>query len=496
MDFGIRVEIVPAEPEIRDQRRRPDPVPAEGRVVAGHVQRIAAREKGAEIRRSRKRWRASAKLLLSAPAREQVVLVAQVVVPADVPLAEILVARRLKRVVSYQVVVQRVGIEVLGGPRDRIEPRRWNDLVRERLPSVRDGPVRIERIVDRVRDLRKIALAHQRRRNRSHEGRRLADIGQLEVAEEERLVPLDGPAHGETVLLAAELRLLAGREVGLGVHALVAHEVETRAVDIVRAGLDGQRNDPGRRLPVFRGEAVRDHLELGYGVDRRLDRFLLRALRGDRLVVVVHAVDHEVDLGPALAADRNALPARHDRAGGNHRQLQIVPPVERKVDDLAVLDHGAGRTLRGLQERRGCLDLDDFRHRADFERDVQLANVADRERDAGTRVRLESFRFDDHDVRADPQRIRTVAAGVVRLRRRSDTGLNVVERYVDSRNHRSGRVRNGSHDQGRVGLLRDGERRHGQQQDERDGQTMKSLHEFALSSNRSWITAKTLTQRT
>ena len=299
-------------------------------------------------------------------------------VPPDIPLAEILVIGCLVGVIPRQAIVLRVRVSVLEHPSDRIEPRLRNSLIGEWRPRIGDFPSGREWIVNRVRDLIEVTLPHPRGRNGPHERRCLADVCHFQVTEEEGLVALDRTADGEAVLLASELRLLARREVRLGIHGLVAHEVEARAMNLVRAGLDRQRHDPRGRLAVLGGETVRDDLELRHGVNRRLHRLLLSALRGDRLVVVVHAVDHEVDFRAALAADGDALPARHDRAGRNHGQLQVIAPIERKVHDLAVFDHGAGRALGSLQQRGRSLDFDDFRDRADLERDVQLAHVADR----------------------------------------------------------------------------------------------------------------------
>ena len=377
MNLRVGIEVVPSQANVRDQRGAPDTVPTERRVVAGHVQGIPTGENRTEAG-GWQGWGATAQLLLSAPASEQVVLVREVVVPPDVPLAEVLVARCLVRVVPRQAIVQRIRVCVLELPGDRVEPRLRDGLVGEWRPRIGDVPCSCERIVDRVRDLVEVAPPHCRGRNGSHESRCLADVRQLQVAEEEGPVPLDRAADGEAVLLATELCLLPRREVRFGIHGLVAHEVEARAMDLVRAGLDRQRHDPRGRLAVFSRETIRDHLELRHGVNRRLHRLLLSALRGDGLVVVVHTVDHEVDFRTALAADGNALSTRHDRAGRNHRQLQVVASVEGKVYDLAVLDHRAGRTLGRLQQRCRGLDFDDLRDRANLERDIQLAHVTDR----------------------------------------------------------------------------------------------------------------------
>ena len=48
-------------------------------------------------------------------------------------------------------------------------------------------------------------------------------------------------------------------------------------------------------------------------------------------------------------------------APGNERgELQVVPAVQRQLDDGAVLDHRADRRVLGLEQRRAAGDLDDL----------------------------------------------------------------------------------------------------------------------------------------
>ena len=162
------------------------------------------------------------------------------------------------------------------------------------------------------------------------------------------------------------------------VEHFVAHEIETRSVEVVGARFDRQRDDAGGGATVLGGKAVRDHLELRNGVNIGLDDFLLAALGRDRLVVIVHAVHQEADLRTALAADRDTLTARGRDAGRDQGELKIVPPVQREINDLPVLDYRASRRFGGLQQRSGRLDLDDFGHSTDLERDVELARISDR----------------------------------------------------------------------------------------------------------------------
>ena len=43
VNLGVRVEIVPAEPDVGNQRGTPDAVPSEGHVVAGHIDGVVTR---------------------------------------------------------------------------------------------------------------------------------------------------------------------------------------------------------------------------------------------------------------------------------------------------------------------------------------------------------------------------------------------------------------------------------------------------------------------
>ena len=70
VNLGVGVEVVPTEPDVGDQRRTPNAVPSEGGVVAGHIERVAARHECAEIGCRRQSWPVPAVLLLRAPASE------------------------------------------------------------------------------------------------------------------------------------------------------------------------------------------------------------------------------------------------------------------------------------------------------------------------------------------------------------------------------------------------------------------------------------------
>src|SRR4051812_17557621 len=83
--------------------------------------------------------------------------------------------------------------------------------------------------------------------------------------EEMELVFDDRPADRTTELMAAEVRLLLSSGLGERVdriHRLVAIELKTFAMDLVRAALGRHRHGAARRPPVFGRRLAQIHLEL------------------------------------------------------------------------------------------------------------------------------------------------------------------------------------------------------------------------------------------
>jgi len=172
------------------------------------------------------------------------------------------------------------------------------------------------------------------------------------------------------------------------------------------------------------------------------------------LILVSLAVQQKSNLDTWLPADADSLSSiRGNRAGGERGELQIVPPVERELRDLSVVDHRADRRVFGMQQGSFGLYGHGVGDNSDFEEDVDLPHVADVENDALLRKAPESGRFDADGVFAQSQWRRAVFALFVRLQ-----GSDGVRRYMSQRDGRFGndssrRVQNGSDDNCRVRLL-------------------------------------------
>ena len=155
-----------------------------------------------------------------------------------------------------------------------------------------------------------IAGAHPQGGDGGVVGGALADFGAFVVGKEEELVlavedlgDVDGGAHRETVLIALEGRIGAGRiEEILGVQLLVAQELKGRAVEVVGAGFGGEIDDAAHGAAVLRGIGVGLHLELLDGVDGGLHHLRAPLGAGQFHGVIVEAVEQEVVLGIAHAA--------------------------------------------------------------------------------------------------------------------------------------------------------------------------------------------------
>src|SRR5207247_10302417 len=65
------------------------------------------------------------------------------------------------------------------------------------------------------------------------------------------------------------------------------------------------------------------------------------------------------------------------RARNQRRELQIVPAVERKLDDALVLDHGPDRSGLGLKHWRATDDLQHIRDLSDLQAHVDSVHTAD-----------------------------------------------------------------------------------------------------------------------
>ena len=156
---------------------------------------------------------------------------------------------------------------------------------------------------------------------------------------------------------------LAGPErsegIGIGVHLVVAEELEERAVILVRAGL-GQHVDLGGLAAELGRIDAGLHLEFLQRVDRRHDHEGVEIRVGvldaiERVVVEVGALaGHRNGLGRADAAlPRAGLPLTREAGRDVRRQrnqLQIVAPVQRQFHDALVLDDRADGRVFGDQQ--------------------------------------------------------------------------------------------------------------------------------------------------
>ena len=142
------------------------------------------------------------------------------------------------------------------------------------------------------------------------------------------------------------------------------------------------------------------HLELAHGVQ---DRPVQRLVGG--LVVVVDPVLDVVvgDLAVAGHVEAAAEPEGgvlrgSEDVGLKLGELQVVPAVERQLDDLLLVDHGSPRRRLGLEQRRGPDDLDDRLDGPELEREVDPRHLVDLQGDPAPHRLLEALLLDRHLV--------------------------------------------------------------------------------------------------
>ena len=76
---------------------------------------------------------------------------------------------------------------------------------------------------------------------------------------------------------------------------------------------------------------------------------------------------------------------------GERQQLRQVAAVQRKIDDLLLLDDLGDRVVLGLDHVGGGLHLDGFGHRAQLQRNVLDDVLGHLQHDAGLPIVLEAF---------------------------------------------------------------------------------------------------------
>jgi hypothetical protein len=105
--------------------------------------------------------------------------------------------------------------------------------------------------------------------------------------------------------------------------------------------------------------------------------------------------------------------ARVDRAGREQHQTSPIAPIERQLCDLLRLDDSPDGRRVAIKRRRSIYDVDGLLDRADFERDIECARLADFELDVLQPRLFEARRFDRHGVLADRQEVDDVEACLV-----------------------------------------------------------------------------------
>ena len=167
----------------------------------------------------------------------------------------------------------------------------------------------------------------------------LPQRGVFKIAEIEELVFLDRSAHGSAQFVLVETRGFADPRVDElcihGIQVAVLKVLVEAAMQLVGAVFQDGVELSARGVPEFGAKLILQQREflscLGWNIHQRT---------GNGLIVVVNALDHEVVVHRALAADRwarsltHAAIARH--AGAQQRQLQRAVETVRVFDDRKI----------------------------------------------------------------------------------------------------------------------------------------------------------------
>jgi hypothetical protein len=247
--------------------------------------------------------------------------------------------------------------------------------------------------------------------------------------------------------LGGALRVL--EEVRPGVEAVVAQELEGRAVIVVGAAARGNVDLPGGAAELGRVDSGL-HLEF-------LER-LHRGQHDEQVEVDVRirdAVERVVAPGRAGAGERHrqlgagaALPAGRLRGlveseghvGAQRDQTEEVASVERQVGDAPLLDDGADGGVLGRQQRNRAGHLDGFAHLADFQREVDARRLLHLQLDARARRHFEALTLGLDFVHARNQRRDGVDARLVAGGHTNAVGGRVANGDVGAGDDRAGRV--------------------------------------------------------
>jgi hypothetical protein len=364
-------------------------------------------------------------------AAEDPLLLRQFLVDADMPLVAVVDAAGLADEVAGRVRGVRqgeVGQDLL---RCRMEAVLRDLVAGERLPYVAGEG---ERIVDRGHAA-EIAVAHGCRGHVAARGGGGADTLALVVEEEERAIADDAPAERAAELVIGQ-RVHPNVKVLPGVEVVVAQELEQRAVEVVRAGLNLQVDHPAGRAAILGRVVAGLKAELADGLGGGDHHG-----QAEHDGVVVDAVDHPVVLVGRLAVDRDrrsALPGGDGRvapavgAGNQQAELHEMAAVERKLFDLGLFDQLVDRGGLRVDHRRAGGHGDGLRHLPGLKGDVDARRLVDGKLNGVGGVLLEAGHLNAHAIGAHGKRRQHVVAGTVGFHRANGVGGQVdrLDRYI------------------------------------------------------------------
>src|SRR6185437_6081486 len=185
-------------------------------------------------------------------------------------------------------------------------------------------------------------------------------LPQALIAEEEKgVVAVDRAANSDTEIVALQRKLCTRtegqRSAGCGVYGavevvasvqrFVAEVIEHLTMELVRARSRGYGHNRAVAAPVFGAEGLVVDLELARRADRRLERDLILAdvIQVDAVDLEVHRVfaiarrDKRVRTQAAARRREAAIRWCHHTSRRQHRQIQEVPPVQRKLLNLPLI---------------------------------------------------------------------------------------------------------------------------------------------------------------
>ncbi len=354
----------------------------------------------------------------------------------------------------------RFGEKIQERERDRVEPRRGDDVAGE----LRAG----QRVDDgQVARLREVALTFEQTRHGDDALRGGADdAAELLREEEESLLARgvinagdeDRAAHEITEVVIAQPgarrafvadapRTVDHRRVvraespvgvveeAVGVEIVVAQKFVDRAVKLAPAAARDEIHDAAARTPELGGRHGRDDAKLlnrihrGHGEQRdvRADIRVGDAVHEKVDRVAARAVNGEVDRVRQPDADLGI--ARTRDAGNERQELHEVAVIEREFDDAAILDHVAhGR--RRLNQRRFARHRDRLGDGSGFKFDVDGLLVINAHFQIFAQVLFEALHLHGEIVGAgldERERVKTFGVG---LRPARFAGVFIGQRHL------------------------------------------------------------------